>query len=253
MNKTISNRVFIVLIAIYALMAALSIVLPQDASGKTIDASQLPAPLPVIILANVGLIVVIYGGLGFIGLLLARKLDLPEIWDAAISNRQRFLIPGLLGVGIALALILGDYLFAPFNGIGHFPHPPFPTSIVASISAGIGEEIMFRLFFISFWTWLVSKIILRGRWQTQVYAVVSVFSALAFGMSHLPAVMFLQGWTSMSQVPIMLLVEIILLNGVLALFAAYYFRKYGFLAAVGIHTWADIVWHVLWGLMQALF
>ena len=28
-----------------------------------------------------------------------------------------------------------------------------------------------------------------------------------------------------------------------------YFRKYGFLAPVGIHFWADIVWHVLWGLV----
>jgi len=40
-----------------------------------------------------------------------------------------------------------------------------------------------------------------------------------------------------------------LLNGLMSIFAAYYFRKYGFLAPVGIHFWADIVWHVLWGLI----
>jgi hypothetical protein len=49
-------------------------------------------------------------------------------------------------------------------------------------------------------------------------------------------------------IPIPLLLEIILLNGVLSVFAAYYFWKYGFLAAVVICFWADVVWHGIWGL-----
>jgi hypothetical protein len=40
-----------------------------------------------------------------------------------------------------------------------------------------------------------------------------------------------------------------LLNWVISIFAAYYFRKYGFLAAVGIHFWTDIIWHVIWGII----
>jgi len=60
--------------------------------------------------------------------------------------------------------------------------------------------------------------------------------------------MFLQSWTSMAQVPPLLIIEIILLNGILSLFAAFYYKKYGFLAPVGIHFWADMIWHVLWGL-----
>jgi hypothetical protein len=203
----------------------------------------------VIALVSAGIALLLYGGLGFIGLVLTRKLGLPEIWDSAVSNRQRFLIPALVGLGVGAVIIIGDLIFSPINGIGHFPHPPFPTSIFASIGAAIGEEVMFRLFFISFWTWLVSKIILRGRWQTQVYGFISIVSAIAFGLGHLPGVMFLQGWTSMAQVPSMLLVEMILLNGILSLFAAYYSKKYGFLAPVGIHFWADILWHVIWGLI----
>jgi hypothetical protein len=46
----------------------------------------------------------------------------------------------------------------------------------------------------------------------------------------------------------MLLIEMILLNGVLSLLAAHYFKKYGFLAPVGVHFWTDILWHVIWGL-----
>ena len=104
------------------------------------------------------------------------------------------------------------------------------TAIVASIAAGIGEETLFRLFFISFWTWLVARLLLRGRWQTPVYWAVSTMSALAFAMAHLPALMFFHGWTEFSQIPSLLLVEIVLLNGLLGMFAAWAFKKYGFLA-----------------------
>jgi hypothetical protein len=64
----------------------------------------------------------------------------------------------------------------------------------------------------------------------------------------LPALMFFHGWTALSQVPTMLLVEVVLLNGLLSILAAWVFKRSGFLAAVGLHFWTDIVWHVLWGL-----
>ena len=149
---------------------------------------------------------------------------------------------------VAFILIIGDLAFAPINGIGRFPHPPFPTSAVAALAAGIGEETIFRLFFISVWTWLISNLILRGRLQAPVYAVFSVFSAIAFGFSHLPAIMALNNWATLSQVPPVLLAELLLLNGIMGLVAAYAFKKWGFLAPVGVHFWADVVWHVIWGL-----
>jgi hypothetical protein len=247
MDKTISNRIFIALIAIYVLLAALSVFLPQDSFGATIPADQMPAAPAVTALASAGIVLVLYGGLGLIGLRLARKLGLPEIWDSAVPNRGRLIIPALIGLGLGIVFIIADLIFSRVNGIGRLPHPPFLTAIVASLAAGIGEETMFRLFFISFWTWLVARLLLRGRWQTPVYWVVSTVSALAFAMAHLPALMFFQGWTEFNQIPAMLLVEIVLLNGLLGMFAAWAFRKYGFLAPVGMHFWTDIVWHVLWG------
>ncbi len=245
MDKTNSVRTFVILIVVYALLAVASIFLPQGTAP--VPAAESPISLPVLALVNGLLVLLAYGGLGLIGLFLARKLGLPEIWDSGVNNRQRFLMPGLVGAGIGILIIAADLVFAPINGVGRLPHPPFPTSIVASLAAGIGEETIFRLFFISFWTWLVSNVIMRGRFQTAVYWVISVFSAIAFAMSHIPSLMYLQGWTTMSQVPPMLIVELLLLNGTISVFAAYYFKKSGFLAPVGVHLWADVVWHVLWG------
>ncbi len=247
MLRDVSLRTLIVLIVVLALLAALNIFLPQNAAGLTPSNMQLPASPAVTALAAAGMTLVIYGVLGLVGFFLWRKLGLPEIWDASVTNTQRFLIPALVGAIVGLVIILGDYVFAPINGIGRFPHPTFPTSIVAALAAGIGEETMFRLFFISFWTWLVSKIILRGRAQNVVFWVFAVVSAVIFGLGHLPSLMLLQGWTSMSQASPALMAELVLLNGIMSIAAAYYFKKFGFLAPVGIHFWADVVWHVIWG------
>jgi membrane protease YdiL (CAAX protease family) len=137
-----------------------------------------------------------------------------------------------------------------FHTLGPIPHPPFPTSVVAAASAGIGEELIFRLFFISFWVWLVSDVILKRKWQNQIFWTLAVASAFAFSLAHLPSLMFLFGLKTIGDVPLALMSEIILLNGVLSIVAAYYLKKYGFLAAVSIHFWADLVWHVIWGALS---
>jgi hypothetical protein len=182
-------------------------------------------------------------------LTLWRNLGFPDIWDERVTNRQRFLIPALVGAGLGVVLIIGDLIFSPYNGVGRLIHPPFPTSLVAAVSAAIGEEMLFRLFFISFWTWLVGKVILRGRGLTAVYWVFATLSAFVFAAGHLPSLMIILGVNDPSQFSPILLVEIFLLNGLISIFAAYYFKKYGFFAPVGIHFWADIVWHMVWGLV----
>ncbi len=57
--------------------------------------------------------------------------------------------------------------------------------------------------------------------------------------------MFLYGLNSVDEIPLILLAEIVLLNGTHWLSAAHYFRKYGFLACVGIHFLTDVLWHVI--------
>ncbi len=245
-QKVKSNFTFLILLIILVVCAGLNTILPQGEIVPQVTQSQIPQWL--ISLVSAGGTMLIYGILGFIGLILWRKIGFPDIWDERISNKQRFLIPVIVGSVIGVALILLDLLFSPVNGVGRLIHPPFPTSIVASISAGIGEEFLFRLFYISFWTWLVGKIILRGRGLNIVYWVVAILAALLHGASHLPSAMFLFGASNPMSLPPMLLVEIFLLNGLLSIFAAYYYKKFGLFAPIGIHFWADIVWHTIWGL-----
>ena len=247
-----STRTFFLLAILMGLLSAADMLLPQGTQGSGVPAMntlQLPAPLPVMMLAVFAIVLVAYGGLGFLGLKLSQKLAIPNLFCSEVSNRQRFGLPALAGVLIGIFLILMDLIFSRFLQLGSLPHPPFPTSLVASISAGIGEEILFRLFFISFWTWLVSYVLLRRKGFVPVFWVISTLSAVAFSASHFPSLMFLMGANSLSQLPLLLIVEIFLLNGALSLVAAYFYKKSGYLAAAGVHFWADVVWHVVWGLV----
>jgi len=244
---SLSIKIYIGLIIALAILAAINIFLPQ---GAFLPTQTLPASKPVLALANAAVMLILYGGLGFIGLKLSQKIGFADIWDIKVSHKQRFLIPALMGGGIGIFFILVDVILNKFHTLGPIPHPPFPSSILASATAGIGEEVIFRLFFISFWVWLISYVILKKRWQNQIFWIVTLFSALAFALGHFPSVMILFGLNTIQEIPFVLISEIILLNGLISFFAAYYFRKYGFLAAVGIHFWTDIIWHVIWGMIS---
>jgi len=248
-SSSLSIKIYIGLIVTLAILAALNVFLPQGSFLPTLPQQELPAPKPVLALVNVCIVLILYGGLGFVGLKLSRRLGFPDIWDPKISNKQRFLIPALIGSGIGMLLILADTILSRFHTLGPLPHPPFPTSLVASAAAGIGEELIFRLFFLSFGVWLISYVILKKRWQNQIFWIIAIFSALAFALAHIPSAMLLFGFNSVNEIPLAFMGEIILLNGVVSLFAAYYFRKFGFLAAVGIHFWTNVVWHVIWGVI----
>lgn len=245
-RMTPSIKIYYGLVTALALLAAVNVFLPQ---GDFVQMEELPASRTVLALTNAIVMLAVYGGLGFVGLKLSRSLGFADIWDLEVSNSERFVYPGLIGVGIGVVFILADYLFAQFHGFGPLPHPPFPTSLVASAVAGIGEEMIFRLFFISFWVWLISHVFLKRKFQGEVFWSVAVISALVFAAGHIPTVMVVFGLHSIAEIPYWLMSEIFLLNGMLSIFCAFYFRKYGFLAAVGIHFWTDVVWHVIWGIV----
>jgi hypothetical protein len=246
MKLSRSQKTYFLLVLLLAVFSSINILLPQ---GALIGQFELPASKPISAIAAFFIIGIIYGGLGMVGLHLSKKLGFPDIWSDGVSANQRFILPALTGFGMGIFFIICDLIFSPINSAGHLPHPPFPASLTASVVAGIGEEIIFRLFFISFWVWLISSILLKGKGKNPVFWIITTFSAIAFSMGHVQSIMFSFSDASLQQIPAMLLMEVILLNSIFSLFAACYFRKYGFLAAVGIHFWTDIVWHVVFGLI----
>ena len=127
-------NLFFILLLVYALSAFLTYTffLEGLTMGMNIPTPELPASPLVLGLANAGIILVAYGILGLLGYWFARKLKLPGIFDPQGSWRRWFEIPLGIGFLCGVALIIGDLLLAPINGLGRFPHPDFPVSILFS-------------------------------------------------------------------------------------------------------------------------
>lgn len=244
---SISVRIYISLVLLLAVLAILNVYLPQGDFLVAATNQEMPASKPVMAIVSGLTMLILYGGLGYLGLRLSQKLNYPDLWDEKIALKDRLVIPTIIGMIIGLFFIAADSIFANFHSFGALPHPPFPTSIFASLTAGIGEEIIFRLFFISFWVWLISKVLLKSRSQNLIFWLVAIFSAVAFAAGHIPSVAMLYGMKSITAIPTALFVEIFLLNSVVSIAAAYYFKRVGFLGAVSLHFWCDVVWHVIWG------
>ena len=136
-------------------------------------------------LANAGIVLVLYGLLGLAGYWFARRLELPGVFSDNSHRRGWVWIPMLYGV----ICVIADILFAPINGFGRFPHLQFPFSILASLSAGIGEEILFRGFVFGLWAFLLNLIFKRWNQTNTALWIANIISALAFGAGHLPAAM----------------------------------------------------------------
>jgi membrane protease YdiL (CAAX protease family) len=244
--------IFIGLLLVYATMAFLTYAffLKEATAGLVDSMPATPLPLWEYGLINGGIVIVVYGFLGLIGFWCARKLGIPWMYREGADWRKLLLQPLWIGVLLGASIIVGDRVIAVFNDGIAFIHPAFPFSIIASASAGIGEEIMFRGFVMAIWA-LLFFFILR-RWNGTRFAlwIGNIIGALAFAAGHLPNVMLLLGVTEISAIPIAMLLGVFVLNGILGLIAGERMMKYGLIAAMGIHFWADIVWHVLWPLIS---
>lgn len=121
-----------------------------------------PLPAWLLGLASAGLVAVVYGGLSLAGYWSARKLGWPGVFREHAGWRVWFFQPLIVGVILGIIIVLLDRLFALIGARNGLSHPTFPRSLIASTSAGIGEEMLFRLFVLSFWAMLLN--LLLSRW-----------------------------------------------------------------------------------------
>lgn len=205
-------------------------------------------------------IVAICAILAAIGLYLAGRigLGLPFIegWLKKESIRDQFwgvlTISVIIGVVTALIItVLNGFVFGPplqaeleSSGvtIPESIQPPAWQGFLASISAAINEEVIFRLFGVTLLAFFGGLLFhdSEGRPHPAVLWVSIIFIAVVFGLAHLPTVALIGiPWTPL------VITQAIVLNGVGGVAFGWLYWTRGLESAMIAHFSADIVLHVI--------
>ena len=188
--------------------------------------------------------IAIFGVAGLVGIGLSHRTGFPAAWDERISNRQRLVLPVLLGVGLG---VLESGLDVPVQGMRFFAHvaglpaynAPWPGSPLFFAAGAIESEVFYRLLPVPLLLWLVSNLLLRGRGQTPVFWILAVLSSLIEPATDLDG---LRVGASLAIVGAQLVPDL-LLN----LTQVVMFRRYGFFASIVTRVAMYLIWHVAYG------
>jgi len=202
----------------------------------------------------------LYGIATFIGTYLAYRtgfqlpiiekiLDKKAIWKKYKKIIINSIIIGLL-TGV-LILFIDIFFFsphiAPFMGVSPSElltnRPPAWQGLLAAISAGITEEILFRFFGITIVVWLGSFILkknYKNQPNTTLVWLAIILSATLFGISHLQ----ISAATGNPFSPI-IFSRILILNGIAGIIYGYMYWKNGLTSAMLTHFSTNIILHVI--------
>lgn len=185
--------------------------------------------------------------LSFIGLKLARKAGFSlKILDAIFNKTEVFIDKKAVLISIIGAVVLGLIIIGSdrFYFQYHIPmiaHNPPEFSFLALMAGvlygGVVEEILLRLFLMSFIVWLLMKVfkIDKDNIPSGIYWIAIIVTSLIFAAAHLPTTAMVYGELTNS-----LLLRAFLLNGIAGLVFGYLYWKKGFEYAVISHAFAHI-------------
>lgn len=180
---------------------------------------------------------------GFFGYILSDKTGLMK----PVRFEKK---PVLVTIGMTLftGLVLCTDLFYFRN---HIPQvaatyqgkPSFAYWMASVFYGGLIEEVMLRLFIMSFIAFAAWKLFFRREANppTGVLIAANIIAALLFAAGHLPSTMQMFG-----EMTPMILLRCFLLNGAGGLVFGYLYRKYGIQYSMMAHAGAHIVWKIIW-------
>ena len=254
-NRPFNVKVLLFLVVL--LIPATYAILPYTLTLSSASLDLIGLPLLLILqLVNVA----IYAVLAAIGLFLAVRigLGLPfvEGWvkKEPIWNKFPKVIIFAVFIGVlfgAVVILLDYFVFGPplqaqLESFGitipESVRPPAWQGALASFSAGITEEVIFRLFGVTLLAFLGSLLFRdsEGRPKIAVLWIANILIAVGFGLAHLPA-------TAMIGLPLteLVITRAIVLNGIGGLAFGWLYWTRGLESAMIAHFSADIVLHVI--------
>ena len=192
------------------------------------------------------------GFIGVVGLWIADRTGFMPALDPRVSNRQRYFIPLLIGGGIgALASVLdlltkGTQFLAKNMGVDSF-NTDYPLSLFVYTSGTVVIEAVFRLLLFPVLLWLISYVVLKKRWEEQIFWVLILIFSFLEPLAQLSGQMTPKVMENFGQFFVMLFLPMLLTNYPMGVAQAFLFRRYGFLASFMVRMGYYILWHIVYG------
>ena len=168
-----------------------------------------------------------------------RLLDNWPAEDAAAHRRvwNTITLSVMMGLGLGIVLAIADYYVEPMMPKPRrpLPTPPAWAGLLASVGAGIQEEIWTRLGMMTLLVWIGTRVIRRRPPAAVVVWIGNILAALFFGALHIPQAAVLLGPT-----PIIIAYTLIA-NGVPGVVFGWLYWRRGLVAAMVCHFAGDLL------------
>lgn len=214
---------------------------------------------PVLLIAQVIQSFVLFSIAIYFGLRLANRVGfgLPIIEGLLRKERQGENLKAILwlsigfGVLVSVLIILFSFLFQSMSVDFLKAEIAVPAwkSFLASFYGGVGEEVLLRLFLMTFFVWITFKIKKTATGQptaTGIWLAIIV-SSIIFGLGHLPIT------GALTAITPMVVIRAIVLNGVGGVIFGWLYWKKGLESSMISHFTADICLHVILPFIGAMF
>ena len=159
--------------------------------------------------------------------------------DGASRRRDAVVSAILLGAAAALVVTVGAVLIGDRWTLRPIHPPPIWMAVLASLGAGIYEEIWFRLGAMTLVAWLLKQGTGRTGSALAILWMANLVAALLFGAAHLPQA------SGLAPLTPSLIVAVLVGNGCIGMACGWLYWRRGLVAAMIAHTTADLVLKVV--------
>jgi membrane protease YdiL (CAAX protease family) len=242
MKNSINWKVFFILL-ILGLVSILC-VFPYVVTLQGELLAQTGQPLWVILLAQLVQSTILFSFTIFLGLFFTKKIGFTLPLIEAVLEKRDYKIVGknilrtsvFLGIATAVTIYVFDILFTLSGATisTHQNYAPAWQKLLAAVYGGAAEEILLRLFLMTFFVWLSMKICKYTQPTRASISVSIVFAAVIFGIGHLPLT------ASFTTLTPLIVARAVVLNGIGGVVFGWLFWKKGFESAVIAHFTTDI-------------
>lgn len=242
MRKYVNGKIYITLLVL-GLMSVLC-VFPYVLTIQKDVFDKVGAPIGVILIAQLIQTFILFSVIIFLGLFFTKKIGFRLPLIEAIAGNDKYLPAlkriaiksALYGVGTAAAIYVTDTLF---TGMGvaittHERVAPVWQTLLAALYGGITEEIVMRLFLMTFLIWLGMKMCRRDKHLNSHVYISIILTAVIFGLGHMPIT------ASLTAITPLVVTRAIVLNGIGGVVFGWLFWKEGLESAMITHFTADI-------------